>query len=211
MYKLYYYPSNANLAPHMVLEEIGARYELVLVDRERQAHKSADYLMLNPSGTIPVLIDGGLVLTESAAMCLHLADRHPQANLAPAIGSDARADLYRWLMYLTNTVQADLMHYYYPDRLGGEYATTVQANAEARLMGMLDLIEAHFEKTGRSWMLGEHYTVVDPFLMMMCRWTRGMANPARNRPRLAAFLERMADRPAVMRAYEMEGLARPWY
>ena len=69
MYQLYYYPSNASLAPHIVLEEIGAPYELVLVDRDAQAHKQPDYLKLNPSGLIPVLIDGDLVLTETAAIC----------------------------------------------------------------------------------------------------------------------------------------------
>ncbi|MBI3716930.1 MAG: glutathione S-transferase family protein [Betaproteobacteria bacterium] len=213
MYHLYYYPSNANLAPHMVLEEIGTPYQLVLVDREQQAHKQPAYLKLNPSGLIPVLIDDdlSLTLTESAAICLHLADRHAGANLAPAVGSRQRADLYRWLMYLTNTVQATLMHYYYPDRLGAEHAATVEARAEAALMPMFDLLEAYMHQSGGPWMLGDHYTVADPFLMMMCRWTRNMANPARNRPALAAFLETMAARPAVIRAHQGEGLAKPWY
>lgn len=65
-----------------MLEELGVAFELVLVDRERAAHKSADYLKLNPSGRIPVLVDGELVQSEAAAICLHLADRHPEANLA---------------------------------------------------------------------------------------------------------------------------------
>ena len=137
MYQLYYYPSNASLASHIVLEEIGAPYELVLVDRDTQAHKQPDYLKLNPSGLMPVLIDGDLVLTETAAICLHLADRHPQANLAPALGTPERANLYRWLIYLTNTVQAELLHYYYPDRLGGECADMIEARAEARVIELV--------------------------------------------------------------------------
>ena len=76
MYQLYYYPGNANLAPHILLEEIGADYELVLVDRNKNEQKSPAYLKLNPAGRIPVLVDGGLVLYEAAAICLHLADRH---------------------------------------------------------------------------------------------------------------------------------------
>ena len=68
MYQLYYYPGNANLAPHMVLEEIGAPYELILLDRAKNAHKAPEYLKLNPHGRIPTLIDGGLVLYETAAM-----------------------------------------------------------------------------------------------------------------------------------------------
>ena len=211
MYQLYYYPSNASLAPHIVLEEIAARYELILVDRDSQAHKQPDYLKLNPSGLIPVLIDGELVLTETAAICLHLADMHPAAKLAPALGTPERANLYRWLIYLTNTVQAELMHYYYPDRLGGECADMIQARAEARVMPMLDIIEAHLVKTVGPWMLGAQYTIADAYLMMMCRWTRNMANPARHRPHLAKFLDGMAARPAVVRAHEQEKLMKPWY
>jgi glutathione S-transferase len=211
VYQLYYYPNNASLAPHIVLEEIGAPYELVLVNRDTQAHKQADYLKLNPSGLIPVLINDDLVLTEAAAICLHLADQHPKANLVPALGSSARANLYRWLIYLTNTLQAELIHYFYPDRLGGEHADIIQARAETRVMAMLDIVEAHFVKTSGPWMLGAEYSIADAYLMMMCRWTRNMANPARNRLQLQKFLASMAIRPAVIRAYEQEKLLKPWY
>src|SRR3569833_4774792 len=102
MYKLYYYPGNANLAPHMLLEELGAAYELVLVDRDRNAHNSPEYLKLNPNGQIPTLVDGDLVLYETAAICLHLVARHPEAGLAPPCGSEARAHFYEWLIYLAN-------------------------------------------------------------------------------------------------------------
>src|ERR1051326_5231176 len=87
MYKLYYYPGNANLAPHVVLQEIGAKYELVLVDRDKQHHKSPEYLKLNPHGRVPSLVDGDLVIYETAAICLHLVDRHPEARLAPGVGA----------------------------------------------------------------------------------------------------------------------------
>jgi glutathione S-transferase len=83
MYQLYYFPGNANLIPHMLLEEIGAPYELVPVDRANNAQKSPAYLKLNPTGRIPVLIDGDLVLFETAAICLHLADRHPESGSRP--------------------------------------------------------------------------------------------------------------------------------
>jgi glutathione S-transferase len=211
MIQLYYYPGNASLAPHIVLEEIGAPYELVLVDRDVQAHKQPQFLKLNPAGLIPVLTDGDLVLSEAAAICLHLADQHPAAHLAPVLGSAARGHLYRWLMYLTNTVQAELIHYFYPDRIGGQHAAFIQASAEARVMPMLDILEAHFEKTSGPWMLGTDYSIVDVYLFMMSRWTRNMADPARNRPHLAKFLSTMAARPAVIRANVRENLQKPWY
>jgi glutathione S-transferase len=73
MYELFYSPDTASLAPHFVLEEIGAPFALRLVDQTREAQKTADYLARNPLGRVPTLVDGALVLFESAAICLHLA------------------------------------------------------------------------------------------------------------------------------------------
>jgi glutathione S-transferase len=94
MLQLHYYPGNASMAPHMLLEELGVPFELKLVDREQDAQHSPDYLKLNPNGTIPVLVDGDLVLYETAAICLHLVDTHPHAGLAPALGTPERAHFY---------------------------------------------------------------------------------------------------------------------
>ena len=213
MYQLYYYPGNANLAPHILLEEIGADYELVLVDRNQNEHNSPAYLKLNPSGRIPVLIDGGLVLYESAAICLHLADRHPAAGLAPELGSAARADFYKWLMYLTNTLQAELIVYFYPERLADDAAATAQvkAHAESRVGAMLDLIEAALASGAGPFLLGAHYRAADAYLLMLCRWTRAMAHPARARPHLGRFLDTVMARPATQRAFAAEGIAEPFY
>ena len=105
MYQLHYFPSNANAAPHMVLEELGQDYKLALVDRTRNAQKSQDYLNLNPNGRIPTLVDGDLVLYEAAAIVLHLIDQHPDAGLAPKVGTTARARFYQWMAFLTNSLQ----------------------------------------------------------------------------------------------------------
>ena len=213
MYQLYYYPGNANLAPHILLEEIGADYKLILVDRNRNEHKSPAYLKLNPAGRIPVLIDGDLVLYETAAICLHLADRHAGAGLAPALGSDARAEFYKWLIYLTNTVQAELLLYFYPERLADDAAAAAQikAHAERRTGEMLDLIEAALAAGSGPFLLGADYRAVDAYLLMLCRWTRGLRHPARARPHLARFLDTVMARPATQRAFAAEGIAAPFY
>ena len=213
MYQLYYYPGNANLAPHILLEEIGADYELVLVDRNKNQQKSPEYLKLNPTGRIPVLVDGGLVLYETAAICLHLADRHVSAELAPALGSNERAEFYKWLVYLTNTVQAELLLYFYPERLADDAAAAAQikTHAEKRVGEMLDLIEAALAAGTGPFLLGTHYRAVDPYLLMLCRWTRAMHHPARNRRHLARFLETVMARPATQRAFAAEGIAAPFY
>ncbi|OWW19728.1 glutathione S-transferase family protein [Noviherbaspirillum denitrificans] len=213
MLKLYYYPGNANLAPHMLLEEMGVPYELVLVDRTKDAHHSADYLKLNPNGRIPVLVDGGLVLFETAAICLHLADSYPEAGFAPAVGTKERAHFYKWLVYLTNTLQAELITYFYPERWAedDDAIAQVKAHAEAHVGGMLDLLDRTLAENGGPYLRGAKMSAVDPYLFMLSRWTRMMENPARNRKHLGAFLRMMAERPAVRRTLEQEGLGEPLF
>src|SRR5580692_9534611 len=151
VYHLHYFPANANAAPHMLLEEIGVQYNLVLVDRAKNAQKSKEYLKINPNGRIPALIDGDLVLFESAAIVLHLVDRHPEAGLAPKVGTQERAKFYQWLTFLTNSLQEELMIWQYPDRLTGTDAAAtavVTRGAEARASAYLDVIETHLKANG---------------------------------------------------------------
>ncbi len=212
MLELYYFPGNANLAPHILLEEMGVPHRLILVDRNVAAHKSAAYLKLNPHGRLPTLVEGDLVLFETAAICLHLVDTHPQARLAPAIGTHARAHFYKWLMYLTNTVQAEMLLYFYPEKLcdDPDEAGRLKGRAEERIALMFDHIEEALAEQGAPFLLGQEYSAVDPYLFMLARWTRMMARPARSRPALGAYLARLADRPAVQRAFAAEGIAAPY-
>lgn len=214
MLHLHYYPGNASLTPHMLLEELGVRYQLDLVDRTKGAHKSPEYLKLNPNGLIPVLVDADLVLYETAAICLHLVDAHPEAGLAPALGTPERAHFYKRLIWLTNTLQAMLIHYFYPERLvddgNAEGAAQVREHAQARIGTMLDQLDAELARHGQPWLLGDNYSAVDPYALMLCRWTRGLKRPARALPHLAPYLQRVLDRPVVQRAFEQEGLTKPW-
>jgi glutathione S-transferase len=210
--QLHYYPSNASMAPHLVLEEIGAPYELVLVDRRKNAHKSPAYLALNPNGLIPVFVDGDLVLYETAAICLHLADTHPAAALMPALGTPARAHAYKWLMWLTNTLQAALIVYFYPERWADtpEAIAQVKTHAEVKIGAMLDQLDAELARTGGPWFIGESFSVLDACVLTMCRWTRGFGRPARGLPKLGPYLQRVLARPASQRVFEREGLTQPW-
>ena len=214
MIQLHFYPGNASLTPHMLLEELGVPFQLKLVDRTVGAHKTPEYLKLNPNGLIPVLIDGELVLYETAAICLHLVDTHPQAGLAPAVGTAARAQFYKWLAWLTNTLQAALILYFYPDRWMDEGntqgAAQLKAHAEANIGTMLDQIDAQLASHGKPWLLGERYSALDPYTLMLCRWTRGFAHPARDRAHLGPYLQRMLARAAVQRAFATEKPALPY-
>ncbi len=215
MLHLHYYPSTAAMAPHIVLQELGVPFELVLVDRPADAHKSPDYLKLNPNGLIPVLTDGDLVLYETAAICLYLCDMHPQAQLAPPLGTVERAHFYKWLIWLTNTLQATLITYFYPERSvnpgNAAGAAEVKAQAERKVGAMLDQLDAELAHHGGPWLLGQNYSALDPYAMMLCRWTRGFASaPARVRPHLGPYLQAMLVRQAVQRVFATEKLVQPW-
>ncbi|OWQ86293.1 glutathione S-transferase [Roseateles aquatilis] len=225
MIELYYFPSNASFAPHVVLNELGVPFQLRLVDRDKGEHKAPEFLAINPNGLLPALRDtrdavagdgqGDLVFFETAAILLHLADTHPDAGLMPPLGTAARAQAYKWLMWLTNTLQPTIISYYYPDRFVAPGNTAgsaeVKQQAQVRASAQLDLLAAEFDRHGGPWLLGERYSVLDPFAFMLCRWTRNFADPARGRPALAAFLARMAERPALLRTMASEALPQPWY
>ena len=214
MLQLHYYPSTASMAPHILLEEIGVPFELVLVDRAQGVHKTQQYLQLNPNGLIPSLTQGDLVLYESAAICLHLCDGHPLADLAPAPGTPQRAHFYKWLVWLTNTLQATLIVYFYPERWvnAGNAAgiAQVREHAESRVRVLLDLLERELVRHGGPWLLGDHYSAVDAYTLMLCRWTRNFEQPARARTHLGPYLQRVLERPAVQRAFATEQIAPPW-
>jgi glutathione S-transferase len=136
--------------------------------------------------------------------------------LAPPLGSAERAHFYKWMAWLTNTPQAMLMHYFYPERLvdDGDSAAAqqIRSHAQAKVVAMLALLDAQLAGHGGPWLLGERYTAADPFAFMLSRWTRGFdERPARSFAHIAPFLQRMAVRPAVQRTFEAEGLALPWY
>jgi len=216
MIQLHYDPGTAAMVPHILLEELGVPYERVLVQRSTQAHKQPAYLRLNPNGLIPVLVDGDLVLYETAAIVLHLCDTHAQARLAPPLASAARAHFYKWLMWLTNTLQATLILYFYPERWVNEGnasgAAEVKRHAERKVAGLLGQLDAELVRHGQSWFGGADHSALDAYVFTLCRWTRNFANeqPARSHKQLGPYLQRMLERPAVQRVLATEKLSPPF-
>ena len=214
--QLHHYPSTAAMIPHILLEELGVPYERVPVDRAKDEHKAPPYLKLNPNGLIPVLTDGDLVLYETAAIVLHLCDTHPQARLAPEVGTHARAHFYKWLMWSTNTLQATLLAYFYPERSveegDAEGAAVVKRKAQQKVDGLVEQLEDLLRSHGGPWILGRDYSALDAYVFTLCRWTRNFqGRKARDLPLLGAYLARMAQRPAVQRVFATEGLSAPFF
>ncbi len=201
-YVLYWRPGAAAMAPHAALAEIGADYRLVEIGRE-EAQSDPQYRALNPLGVVPTLLEeeSGLVLTESAAILLWLGDRYPESQLAPA----DRADYYRRLVFLTNTVQTTMLRFFYPERYGDE--ATVGAAAKRDAAEAFDILERALE--GRTWLAAEHRTGADLFLFMLTRWGRRLEPAAWDRPNLRRHFLATLELPGVQRMHAEQGLELP--
>ena len=140
-----------------------------------------------------------------------------QANLAPALGTAERAHFYKWLMWLTNTLQATLIVYFYPWRWvnAGQRRQGADGGAPAgrdhASTTLLKQLDAELARHGGPWFMGEAYTALDPYVFTLCRWTRNFDHgQARTLPQLGPYLQRMLERPAVQRTLASEGLAPPF-
>ncbi len=194
------------MAPHAALAEANAEYALALVPEDDVGDRPAEYLSLNPWRQVPTLEDGDLVLTESVAIMLHLADRFPEAGLGAPAGTRARSELYRWLAYLASAVQAAHMHWFYPERFTTDRSAAgdIRACATAHLCRHADWIDAQLAT--RTWLVDDDRSGADLFLFMLTRWGRLQEPPAREGPHLRAHFDRMLQRPGVQRMMVEEGL-----
>lgn len=201
MYTLYWSPGSASMAPHGALEEAGANYALRLVNTDEGAQRDPAYLKLNPNGRVPTLaVEESFVMFESAAMMVFIADRHPQAKLAPAPDEMARGHFYQWLTHLTNSVQPAMLRYYYPDRhtadAGGTEAVAAKATEEtAALWGRID---QHLAAHG-PYLLGDRFSAADIFAYMLSTWQQCCPQTYERFPSLKRLADLVAARPAMQR------------
>ncbi|MGI9188175.1 MAG: glutathione S-transferase family protein [Gaiellales bacterium] len=209
MITLYGIPGTATSAPHMVLEEIGTLYDFVLVERTDDGVPTspAGYLEMSPFGKVPTLKHNELVLTESASICLHLADAFPDHDLIPKVGTPERSEAMRWLMFLTNTVQAAYLRYFYPERHTADPngADAVVAAAVAELTALRDEIA---KRLGSGpFVLGETFSIADIYLAMLSSWSADMEGGASwwTVPVIAAHYDAVLARPGCRKAIEAEG------
>lgn len=203
---LYYSPGSASLLVHWLLIETGEPHQLQLVDTAAKAQKSPEYLALNPSGVVPTLVIDGAPHYEAAAMAMLLAERHPQANLAPAFDDPRRADYLQWMFNLANMVQPLFRQWWYPHEAAGEAnADAVHTQCIARVETEMQRIDDHLAANG-PYLLGNEATIADFYLTMLMRWSRGMPKPATDWPHLAALAQQMKARPSFAELYAREGL-----
>lgn len=206
MYTLYYSPTAASMASHMALIEIGSPYRLEKLDFQSKAQKSEAYLRLNPMGQVPTLVIDDQPYTESAAILMMLADRHPEAGLAPLPGTAERNAMYQWLVFLSNVLGANFRHWFYPQGLGApEHPPAVRAALQARIEAAWDRLDAHIAAAG-PYLLGEQFSIADMQLIMYMRWSRNMPRTALEWPALKRFASLVRRRESWQQLCDVEKL-----
>jgi glutathione S-transferase len=198
-YKLYGRANAGSLAPQIVLEEIGAPYELIRVGRT--AAEIEAYRRVNPTGKVPALVlPDGTPVFESAAIVIHLTNTHPAADLAPMAGTTPHARFLQWMLFLSSNVYESVLRIYYPERYstaGEAAAADVKERAVTDYVRHLELIHGALSP----YVLGEKLCAADPYLHMLAGWYPGELTDLHARlPRLARHAELLRQRTATRKA-----------
>jgi glutathione S-transferase len=198
-------PGTCALATHIALHEAGANFEVVKLDFRAQQQQSAEYLALNPKGRVPALRTSQGVLTETPALLAFIAQRFPEAALAPLDDAFAFARLQEFNSYLASTVHVAHAH----KRRGARWADDAAAIEAMRLKvpqtmtACAKLLEAQLGAS--PWVLGERYSVADSYLFTLTGWLEGDGVDMAQFPALQAHHQRVGQRPAVQRALAEAG------
>ena len=198
-YKLYGRANSGSLAVQIVLEEIGAPYDIAWVGRTPE--EVAALRRINPTGKIPALVlPDGTPVFESAAILIHLTLAHPAANLAPPAGTTAHARFLQWMLFLSSNVYETVLRSYYPERYstsGQAAANEIKRQAVADYARHLELIHGALSP----YVLGETLSAADPYLYMMVAWYPGdLAALHARLPKLAQHAELLRRRAATIKA-----------
>lgn len=199
MLKFYYAPKTCALAVHIALEQIGAPYEAIALDFANQAQRSPDYLAINPKGRVPALVTERGILTETPALLLYLAQRYPEAGLAPLDDIFALAEMQAFNSYLCATVHVAHAH-----RVRGSRWVDDPAAIEAmkkkvpQTMGDCMALIEHGMLKG-PWVMGDRYSVADMYLFTIAGWLEGDGVDLSKLPRVIDHRSRMAEDPVVKR------------
>src|SRR4051812_26313882 len=192
MMKLYWATRTRAVTTVWMMEEAGQPYERVLVDTAAGAQKQPDYLAVNPMGKVPALQDGDVTMAEVAAICAYVAERTPQAKLAPPLGDPRRAKYLYWLFFAPGCIEPAMV----------QIATKLEMNSVAAGWGdsqrVLDVLDAALEKG--PWLLGDMFTAADIAVGSGLNFAVRLFKMVPSRPSFDRYLDKCMARPAFKRA-----------
>jgi glutathione S-transferase len=191
--KLYEFAPTRSIRVRWVLQELGVEFEAISINMQAGEHRTPDFLTINPTGKLPVLIDGEHIITESVVIALYLGEKYPESNLVPT-DLLLRAQLYRWLLFTATELEQPLWRiarhtFIYPEelRLPAEMPL-----ARQDFTSMAVVLENHL--LDRQFVVGEHVTVADFVLAYTLDWANEVQLLA-TFPTLVDYMERMYKRP----------------
>jgi glutathione S-transferase len=192
MMQLYWSPRSRSFTALWLMEETGAPYERVLTDISTGAQKKPDYLAINPMGKVPALKDGDATLAEAAAICAYVAERYPEAKLAPALGDPLRAKYLYWLFFAPGCIEPAMV----------QIATKLEMNSFAAGWGeatrVFDVLDNALTKG--PWILGENFSAADIAIGAALNFSVRLFKMVPSRPSFDAYIARCMARPAFQRA-----------
>jgi glutathione S-transferase len=204
MLTLFYAPNTCSLASHIALEEAGAAFEARRLNFVEGDQRKPDYLKINPKGRVPALITGHGILTETPAILAYIAQAYPEANLAPLEDPFKFAQIQAFNSYLCSTVHVAHAHRPRGSRWSDDPAAieSMKLKVPQNMGDCFDIIEREYFKG--PWVMGESYTICDPYLYTVATWLESDGvDPARF-PKVLGHRNRMAGRAAVKKALSRE-------
>jgi glutathione S-transferase len=204
MLKLFYTPHTCALASHIALEEAGAAYETVRIDFAKEEQRKPEYLKINPKARVPALVTDRGILTETPAILAFIAQSFPKANLAPLDDPFAFAEAQAFNSYLCSTVHIAHAHRMRGYRWADDQAAiaAMQRKVPQSVGDAFVLIERDMLKG--PWVLGERYSICDPYLFTLAQWLEADGVDVAKLPRVREHSRRVAERAAVRAALKQE-------
>lgn len=190
---LYHAVPSRSMVVHWMLEEIGEPYRTELMSLEAEDHKTADYLALNPMGRVPTLRHGEVIVTETAAICLYLAEVFPNAGLDIPVGSAMRGEYLRWLFFAPVTAEPAIQ--WQALNMPSDVPYKPFAETEEVAAVLRDAV------AGREYIVGDRFTTADVMIGTAIMWGTRLMPVLPPHPELLAYWERLESRPAWQRAY----------
>jgi glutathione S-transferase len=202
---LYYAPGACSLASHIALEELGLKYDTVKLDLAAGDQRKPEYLKLNPRGAVPTLVVDGEPMTENPGILTYLAGGMPKKGLWPD-DTWHQAKAVSTMAWLSNTVHVAYRHYVRPARYCDEASTHEAIKAKGKESFHDGLKEIDTLLAGRTWAIGDHYTVIDGYLLVFYRWGNRAGLPVKELANYTRLVDRVLARPAVKKVMADEGI-----
>lgn len=197
--KLYHSPQTRSIRPRWLLEELGVPYDLETLDMAKQDHKRAEYMKIHPHGAVPALVDDDVVMFESAAICMYLADKYRDKQLAPALGSPERAAYYQWIVYSIATLEPPVLEVFLHTVMLPEEQRSAEAAQDGRTK-FKDVGHVLSQALrGKEFLVGNRFSAADVMIGSTLAWAHflGLLN---DQHVLEDYAKRMSQRPAYQTA-----------